>query len=614
MDAASPPSEPQSLPAWFAWLNRTLPNPDLVVLLLATLIGGGSGLLIVGFHYLYDTLNDWMFGQVAASLSQWGYWTLALIPTMGGLVVGLMRLRWSTFGPGLRELIATANGEQAPQPLHTLQKLIAASISLGSGASLGPEGPSVETGGNLGLALGLRLRMSEERQRLLLGAGAAAGLAAGFNAPVAGVFFAIEVVLGTAFATSSVSVVLVAAVISALIAQIGLGAQPAFDLPAYEVRSPLELPLYLGLGLLASFVAWSLTHGFAFVRQAFAGEIPNLRGLALVPPWLQPVCGGLMVGIVALALPQILGVGYDTIEAMLRDYPISLGALLLLLLVKLVVTAISGGSGLVGGGFAPSLFLGAVLGSLYGRTMALILPFAIADSPAYAMVGMAAVLAGSARAPLTAMLLLFELTRDYRIVVPLMAAAGLSAWIIEQLNQVTTGESLPGLPMALEGEAELLRQIPVEEALQDEPLVLDASLGAIAALEQILDRGCRYALVLEDPDRIVGIVTLHDLNHHLSRSEPEPNQLISHLATPDLIYAIAGESIATALARMEPRGLHQIPVFACDPTAGPLFRENLQGVLDRDGIRLACTRLLLRRRLLNSIAQPQLALTTGDRP
>jgi CBS domain-containing protein len=211
------------------------------------------------------------------------------------------------------------------------------------------------------------------------------------------------------------------------------------------------------------------------------------------------------------------------------------------------------------------------------------------------------------------MLLLFELTRDYRIVVPLMAAAGLSAWIIEQLNRVTTGESLPGLPMALEGEAELLRQIPVEEALQGEPLLLSASLGAIAALEQMLDRGSRYALVLDEAECICGIITLHDLNHHLSDSSTDPSPSLRSLATHDLVYAVAGESIAIALARMEPRGLHQIPVFTGDLSPGPLVREHLQGVLDRDSIRLACTRLLLRRRLPQALREPELALASGDR-
>jgi H+/Cl- antiporter ClcA len=152
-------------------------------------------------------------------------------------------------------LIAAAQGIEKISPLRPVTKMVAAAVSLGTGASLGPEGPSVEIGANIGMLLGQVLQVSKERHRLLLGAGAAAGLAAGFNAPIAGVFFALEVVLGTTFATSAVSVVLLAAVVSALIAQIVLGAQPAFTLPVYEVRSPLELPLYLGLGLLASLVS-----------------------------------------------------------------------------------------------------------------------------------------------------------------------------------------------------------------------------------------------------------------------------------------------------------------------------------------------------------------------
>ena len=188
-----------------------------------------------------------------------------------------MRWRTQDFGPGLSSLIAVSQGTEVKQPLRPVTKMIAAAVSLGSGASLGPEGPSVEIGTNFGVLLSDILQVSQERQRLLLGAGAAAGLAAGFNAPIAGVFFALEVVMGaTSFATSAVSVVLLAAVVAALIAQIGLGAQPAFALPVYQVRSPLELPLYLGLGLGASLVSLTYTESIRLAKACFAGNVTRV--------------------------------------------------------------------------------------------------------------------------------------------------------------------------------------------------------------------------------------------------------------------------------------------------------------------------------------------------
>ncbi|HEY9807046.1 MAG TPA: chloride channel protein, partial [Candidatus Obscuribacterales bacterium] len=393
-------------------------------------------------------------------------------------------------------------------------------MSLGTGASLGPEGPSVEIGANFGILLGQILQVSQERQRLLLGAGAAAGLAAGFNAPIAGVFFALEVVLGTTFATSAVSVVLLAAVVSALIAQIGLGAQPAFALPVYEVRSPLELPLYLGLGLCASLVSVTYTQTIKLAQAFFRGQLPGLTGMSRIPRSVQPILGGACVGLVALALPQTLGIGYETIEALLRDVEFSLPLLLLLLVFKLLLTALSLGSGLVGGVFAPAMFLGAVLGATYGKTLAILLPTTVmAAPPAYAMVGMAAVLAGSVRAPLTAILLLFELTRDYRIVLPLMAAVGLSVWVIESLKPISTkGLNLQQMGVNVEPDQgqEALKQLTVAEAMQPSPLILSDTLSVLEASQILLDQHLHSALLVDEEGQLIGIVTLQDINRALA--------------------------------------------------------------------------------------------------
>lgn len=435
-------------------LTRLQPSPESVVLLLAVLIGTGAGVGVVIFRALIHLIHDLMLGEVLSFLSVWGAWTLALIPILGGLVICLLRWRIRDFGPGLSTLMEAVQSGREFLPLKPIAKMVAASISLGSGASLGPEGPSVEIGATFGLLLGQVLQVSQERQRLLLGAGAAAGLAAGFNAPIAGVFFALEVVLGTTFATSAVSVVLLAAVVAAWIAQIGLGSQPAFALPAYEVRSLLELPLYVGLGVLASLVSLLYVQALRRSQQCFQGQVPAFAWLARIPQPLHPVLGGLCLGIIALWLPQILGVGYETVESMLQDVQLSLSLVIALLVVKLIMTALSYGSGFVGGIFAPALFLGASLGAAYSKVLAIALPMLhpyMASPPAYAMVGMAAVLAGSVRAPLTAILLLFELTQDYRIVLPLMSAVGLSVWLVEWLEPVKRSE--PSKPAAAVQEA-----------------------------------------------------------------------------------------------------------------------------------------------------------------
>jgi H+/Cl- antiporter ClcA len=605
-------TEPAAFPnpsVRFAYLiNRFQPSPETLVLFLAILIGGGTGMGIVTFHYLIQLIHHLMLENFMGAIAHWGSWTLACVPILGGLIVGLMRWRTQDFGPGLSTLIA-AQGTEIKRQLRPVTKMLAASVSLGSGASLGPEGPSVEIGANLGMLLSVVLQVSQEQRRLLLSAGAAAGLAAGFNAPIAGVFFALEVVLGTtSFATSAVSVVLLASVVAALIAQIGLGAQPAFTLPVYQVRSPLELPLYLGLGLGASLVSLTYTQAVSLAKDCFAGKVPGFGIFARIPKPIHPIIGGAIVGSVALYYPQILGIGYGTVGAMLQDREFSLLLLVILLVVKLLMTAVSAGSGFVGGVFAPAMFLGASLGAAYAKALALLIPTIgqhMAAPPAYAMVGMAAVLAASVRAPLTSILLLFELTRDYRIVLPLMAAVGLSAWLVERIQPTFNSNAnlqQIGLSELKDDQAEILHQIFVEDAMLSRPKKLLGSMGILeAALEMTRDR-TRSALVVDEEEKLVGIVSLEDINRTVSFWQNYPNQEneiqtnlsaqnLIDICTTEILYAYRDEYLSEALERMAVRGLHQLPVVAKDN------HERILGLLEREQIALTCNLAVTRKAL-----------------
>jgi H+/Cl- antiporter ClcA/CBS domain-containing protein len=586
-------------------LSRLQPSPETWVLLLAVLIGVGAGVGVVLFRSLIHVMHGLMFGEVSSELSIWGHWTLALIPLLGGLIMGLLRWWIKDFGPGLTKLIEVVQGSREVLLLNPVTKMVAASISLGSGASLGPEGPSVEIGAYFSLLLGQVLRVSQERRRLLLSAGAAAGLAAGFNAPIAGVFFALEVILGTTFAASTASVVLLAAVVSAWIAQIGLGSQPAFALPAYEVRSPLELPLYVGLGLLASLVSLLYVRALRLSQQCFQGKISGLQWLAAIPQPLHPLIGGLCLGIVALKLPQILGVGYETVESMLQDVQFPLPLVVSLLVVKLLLTAISFGSGFVGGVFAPALFLGASLGSIYGKVLAIALPMLdsyIASPPAYAMVGMAAVLAGSVRAPLTAILLLFELTHDYRIVLPLMAAVGLSIWLVEYLHpQIVIDNSIQPESAVEASEPAPTLSLTVADAMVTAPLQLAADSSLATAGQELILHRAHGALIIDQAGHLIGILTLQDINRALlkTKSEAEVQHLLEQplqtVCTTKLVSTYPDEALTEATNRMKTRGLQQLPVVQRDQP------EQVIGLLTQEGIALADslarTRDLLQRHL-----------------
>lgn len=584
------------------FLAKLTASSNGINLLLALGIGGATGTGVLAFRWSIDRIHDLFFENLDDwfGSSRW-LWTI-LVPLVGGLIVGAMRWYWQDFGPNVSSMLDATRSGRSLQPARGIVKTLAAAVSLGTGASLGPEGPSVEIGANFGVLLAQALRVSQERQRLLLGAGAAAGVAAGFNSPIAGVFFALEVVMDNTTASASVSVVVLSAVISSFLAQIGLGSQPAFKLPAYEVRSVAELPLYIGLGILTSLLSYSSMQAIQWSRDFFKGKIPGLAVVGRIPNWLSPGIGGLAVGLVALKYPQVLGIGYETIEAMLQDVGFSLFLVLSLVLIKMIMTAISLGSGLVGGIFAPSMFLGACMGTAYAKGLVLLFPIldgVIADPPAYAMVGMATMLASNARAPLTAILLMFELTRDYRIVLPLMACVGLSIWLVDRLqgkNKVSSSGSLERMGLSIQSNERtaMLEQLLVGEVMQKKWLTLPADLSLVDGTQQLVDLELRSAIVVDGSGLACGIITLDDLNRALAAPALQP-QTIQSICTKPILYAYKEETVAMALGRMGGRDLHQLPVVESDRPG------EILGMFCRSNIDNACIVAIARQRLAPEI-------------
>lgn len=443
----------------------TLP-PDSSLLVLAALVGVGGGAGVTLFKTLIRFVSEWSYGDYFAGnlLPLFGRYNIIFIPTLGGVLVSLIRSKKQELGGGLNEIIEQVKQGKPLNLPRFLFKNAAAVVTLGTGCSLGPEGPSVEIGTAVSRLFSPWFRLSSEKQLWVLATGAAAGFAAGFNAPIAGVFFALEIVFGSsvirnnldATGNSAVSMLLLSSAMSALVSQAGLGSSPAFSLPKYEILSPVvELPLYLLLGLLAGLASLGVKYSLQLGSNFFQGKLSISSWMKSVPPVMKPFLGGLLNGGIALFFPQILFFGYDTLDALLADSDFTLQLLFTLLFLKPIVTSLSLGSGLVGGTFAPTLFVGATLGACYAKLLdqldynlihimsqnfgsfvssGVSNIIRIAGPPAYSMVGMAAVLSGVFRAPLTSSLLLFELTRDYRIVLPLMASAGLSSWLVETVE------------------------------------------------------------------------------------------------------------------------------------------------------------------------------------
>jgi H+/Cl- antiporter ClcA len=464
-----------------------LPDPEagrirseLYALLIATFVGVMAGFSVGLFKLSIEAVRHISYGSPVS------LYFLPIIPAFGGVAVWLLSLA-GAFPPGLKDTVLEVDNDsrQAAQGVPNkgqksfgfLRKALASVFTLGTGSSLGPEGPSVEIGmamGRIGtnifppveLFFGKTSPTESEliqRNRLLLSCGAAAGVSAGFNAPLSGVFFALEIVEAafgeasktsqnggtegaldqrTAQGSSSITSILLASVLSALVSHAILGNHLALTVSDYTLRTPLlELPLYLLLGATSGVVAFAFSQTAKAARDLFDGEVgpEGLRNVAKnLPNGAKPVIGGLLCGLIGLVFPQILFFGYETLNSLLAKSSLPTMTLLSLLVVKTIATALAAGSGLVGGTFAPSLFLGAMTGAAFHNIVdsVLVVPGSItgysmqlADVPAYAMVGAASVLAALFRAPLTASLLLFELTRDYDVILPLMASAGVGSLI-----------------------------------------------------------------------------------------------------------------------------------------------------------------------------------------
>ncbi|CAN1212491.1 chloride channel protein [Tumidithrix helvetica PCC 7403] len=603
-------------------LNRFQPSAETVMLVLAIVVGLLSGTGVTLFRKLILFAQQIYWHDLAVVVSAYSPIAIVLVPILGALVVSILRLQLdrvekvaggSETHKDVGKADHAAKQDSRKQPfIQAPLKTIAAAFSLGAGASLGPEGPSVELGSNIGSMLGQSLKFSSERTRLLLSAGGAAGLSAGFNAPIAGVFFALEVLLRDSFGTSKsslnsdISVVVIAAVVSALVAQIGLGEQPAFSLPVYEVRSYWELPLYMGLGVLASLVAIAYTRSLKFAKRIFAGEVAKFEFMAKLSVPSKLVLGGLSVGLVALFFPEAIGIGYETVESILQDSPFTVPLLLALLITKLGLTAISLGSGFVGGIFAPSIFLGAVLGSAYGQIMAAIMPASIpvAASPAYALVGMAAVLAGSVKAPLTSVLLLFEMTRDYRIVLPLMASVGLCAWLSEQMMQTSPPYSFSAQLSESQEAIDVLAKIKIAEVMTLNPPSVRYSMSLLQAAQIITSGYYHSAVVVDEANHLIGILTTQDVKRVLSLPDAD-SQLdkltVEQVCTKEVVHTYVDESLSEALRRMAARDLRQLPVVDRHAV------KRVIGLVDRQAITTAYNTALTKQAIADKITANKIA-------
>ncbi len=412
------------------YLGRVRDYRTFRVVALALAIGVLAGLAGIALRLLHPFFRDLFFVHGAMLLSFLGPYYIVLLPAIGGLVVGLMVvfLAREARGAGVSDVVQAVLFRRSRMRARTAGvKVVATSIVIGSGGSAGIEGPIIQIGSAIGSAVGQRLSLSEEDTRVVLAAGAAAGIAATFNTPLAGVFFALEVIL-VDFSSRSFGMVVISAVAANVVARMALSDEPVLALPNYPMVHYGELLLYLLLGGLAAVVGVAFTYTLDRVEAAFSRWS--------LPDHLKPAVGGLIVGCMGFFLPQLFGLGYDTISAAGAGQ-LSLTLLMALVVAKLIATSITVGSGAAGGVIGPSLYLGGMLGGAAGMLFHALLPQWTSPSGAYAVVGMAAVFSATAHAPMTAIFTLFELTNSYDMMLPLMVSCVASGYLAYRITPHT---------------------------------------------------------------------------------------------------------------------------------------------------------------------------------
>jgi len=510
---------------------------------------------------------------------------LILIPALGGLIVG--PLVWffarEARGHGVPEVMeAVALRGGVMRPRVALVKTLASALCIGSGGSVGREGPIVQIGSAIGSAIGQWLRVPARQLRTIVGCGAAAGIAATFNAPIAGALFAVEVIVGD-FAVTQFSPIVISAVVATVASRWLLGNQPAFAIPEYEVGGPLELFSFMAVGVLAGLV------GSAFVRVLYRSEDAFMR--VPLPEWSKAALGGGLVGCMGIAFPHIFGVGYSTIaDALNGQLPLLM--LGVLLGVKILATSITIGSGGSGGVFAPSLFLGAAAGGFFGKLGNSWFPGALSDSGLYALVTMGAMVAATTHAPLSAMVIIFELTQKIEVIPPVMAACVVSSLIAMRLSResiYTMKLVRRGVDIRREDDPNVLKSMFVREIVDREPAVVRAHAPLPEVLSRVVEGDHTELFVVDEAGRLLGAIRFPELRRTIFEQDSLRALVVAgDLLGPQRASVTEDDDLDLALRVLGSEDVEELPVVERgDPRklAGAIRKRDVLAAYQREVMR-----------------------------
>ncbi len=526
--------------------------------------------LIDYFRHIFFDFSELVLTELVGDFNYW----ILLIPMAGGLIVGPIVYKFAVEakGHGVPEvMLAVARKGGIIRARVALAKAVASAICIGSGGSAGREGPIVQIGSAIGSSIGQLFKMPQSRIKILVGCGAAAGISSVFNAPIAGVIFSLEIILGD-FAIKTFSPVLLSSVIASVVTRTFLGDHPAFDVPDYTLVSAWEIPLYMILGGVCGSVAVLFTTTLHKTEELF----DKLK----MSPYLKPALGGLILGCIGVFYPQIFSDGYETIKLTIYGQMV-VWLTLLLIFLKIVATSLTLGSGNSGGIFAPSLFIGAVTGGTFGYFIHSLFPDVTASAGAYALVGMAALVGGTTHAPITAILIIFEMTSDYRIILPLMIAVVFSTLVARRIFEpsiYTIKLIKRGIFLKAGKDIAILRELKVSEVMDSEFETMPANTP-LARILEIVDTSRGTTFMITDKDnKFQGVLSFEDLVGILTRHSLDYLVIARDIATTDFIAVYPDENLEEAQKKMATKDSKLLPVVnRNDPSIihGVLRREDL---------------------------------------
>src|SRR6266481_171848 len=548
------------------WLSNRLAElrrrEHQVILVLALVIGALTGSAVVAFILLTGRLGMRLYPMGGEP------WRRLLFPVGGSLAIGYLLYRYfpNARGSGVPQTKAALFAREGRITLRTVVgKFVCTSATLASGIPLGREGPSVQVGAGIASVLGRLLGLSNEQVKKLIPIGAAAAVAAAFNTPLAAVLFALEEIMGDLNAPVMGAVVLASAT-SWMVLRLLLGNNPLFKVPQYQLVSPWEFAAYAVLGVAGGVVSVAFTRLLLGMRARFLRFPQNTV-------WFQPLAGGLLVGIMGWFVPQVMGVGYEYVGDALNGRMV-FHLMILLLVLKLFAVTTSYASGNAGGIFGPALFLGAMLGGAVGSVAHNLFPNYAATPGAYALVGMGTAFAGIVRAPMTSVVMIFEITRDYAVIVPLMISNLVSFFISARFQKQPIYEVLAqqdGIHLPSVETLQQLEQRQVAQAMREATEILNAEMTVQEALEK-LNAGESLALLVCDERGVIGVLRLEDLKRE-ANDGLAGKQLREIVGEDNFPHVHADHPLHVALDRM---GASQLDLL---PVVGRANVHHLEGVV-----------------------------------